>query len=118
MSNWYETTTYTEVINPIKHMSATHNYRKYITPSLSIYLGFSLYSRSHIIKGIWVLLPPCSGFALSLALPSCHHGRGAGVASVDVGVPDLALASDQIQSVMTGAELGRGSRSRSSLYYH
>ena len=63
------TTAYTEVINPIKHMSATLNYRKYVTPSLSIYPWFSLYSRAHIIKGIWVPLPPCS-----LAL-LCHRHR-------------------------------------------
>ena len=50
------------------------------------------------------------GFALLLAPPSCHHGRGAGAAGIDEGVPDLALASDQIRSVVIGAELGRGSR--------
>ena len=57
-----------------------------------------------------------SGFALLSAPPSCHHGRRASVASVDEGVPDLAPARDQIWSVVTGAELGRGSRS--SLYNH
>ena len=33
------------------------------------------------------------------------------MAGVDEGVPDLAPARDQIWSVVTGAELGRGSRS-------
>ena len=51
------------------------------------------------------------GFSLLSAPPSCHHGRGAGAAGVDEGVPDLALARDQIRLVMIGAELGRGSRS-------
>ena len=55
-------------------------------------------------------------FALSLAPPSYHHGHGGGAAGVDEGVPDLALARDQIRSVVTGAELGRGSRS--GLYHH
>ena len=105
-----------EVINPIKHMFATLNYRKYVNPSLSTYLWFNHYSRAHIIKGIWVLLPLCLGFALSLASPSCHRGRGAGAAGVDEGVLDLSLSRDQIRSVMIGAELGRGSRS--GLYHH
>ena len=64
------TTTYMEVINPIKHMIATLNYRKYVTLSLSIYPWFSHYSRAHIIKGIWVPLPPCS-----LALLCPRHRR-------------------------------------------
>ena len=55
-------------------------------------------------------------FALSSSPPSCHHGRGASAASVDEGVPNLALARDQIWSVMIGAELGRGFGS--GLYYH
>ena len=63
------TIAYTEVINTIKHMLATLNYRKYVTPSLSTYPWFSHYSRAHIIKGIWVPLPPCS-----LAL-LCHQHR-------------------------------------------
>jgi len=50
------------------------------------------------------------GFVLSLTPPSYHRGRGAGAAGVDKGVPDLALARDQIRSVVIGAELGRGSR--------
>ena len=56
------------------------------------------------------------GFALLLALPSYHHDRGASAADVDKGVPDLALARDQIQLIVIGAELGRGSGS--SLYHH
>jgi hypothetical protein len=56
------------------------------------------------------------GFALSLASPFCHHSRRASAADVDEGLPDLALARDQIRSIMTGAELGRGSGS--SLYLH
>ena len=38
------------------------------------------------------------------------------MAGVDEGVLDLALARDQIWSVVIGAELGRGSRS--GLYHH
>ena len=57
-----------------------------------------------------------TSFALSSALSSYHRGHGAGAASIDEGVPDLALAWDQIRSVMTGAELGRGSRS--GMYHH
>ena len=55
-------------------------------------------------------------YALSLAHPSCHCGRGTGAASVDEGVPDLALARDQIRSIMIGPKLGRGSGS--ILYHH
>ena len=47
-----------EVINPIKHMSATLNYRKYATPLLSTYPRLNHYNITHIIKGIWVPLPP------------------------------------------------------------
>ena len=54
------------------------------------------------------------GFALLSAPPSCHRGRRASVAGVDEWVLDLAPTRDQILSVVTGAELGRGSRS--SLY--
>ena len=50
-------------------------------------------------------------FALSSSPPSYHRGRGAGAADVDEGVPDLALARDQIWSVVIGAKLDRGSRS-------
>jgi hypothetical protein len=50
-------------------------------------------------------------FALLLAPSSCRRGHGAGAAGVDEWVPDLALARDQIRSVMIGAELGRGSKS-------
>ena len=56
------------------------------------------------------------GFALLLALPSHHHGRGAGVVDIDEGVTDLALAREQIWSVVIGAKLGR--RSRFDLYRH
>jgi hypothetical protein len=56
------------------------------------------------------------GFALSSASSSYHRGRGASAASVDEGVPDMALARDQIRSIMTGAELGRGSGF--GLYHH
>ena len=56
------------------------------------------------------------GFALSLVPPSCHHGRGAGAVGIDERVPDLAPARDQIQSVVIGAELGRGSKF--GLYHH
>ena len=38
-------------------MSATLNYRKYATPSLSTYLRLNHYNTTHIIKGIWVPLP-------------------------------------------------------------
>ena len=55
------------------------------------------------------------GFALLSAPPSYHCGRRAGAASVDEGVLDLALARDQIWSVVIGAEPGRGSGS--SLYH-
>jgi hypothetical protein len=55
-------------------------------------------------------------FALLSARLSCHHSCRAGAADVDEGVPDLALAMDQIQPVMTGAELGRGFGS--GLYHH
>ena len=106
-----------EVINLIKHMSATLNYRKYVTPSLSTYPWFSHYSRAHIIKGIWV--PSSSMFSiytLLLAPSSCHHAHGVRAANVDEGVPDLALARDQIWLVVIGAELGRGFRS--GLYRH
>jgi len=51
------------------------------------------------------------GFALSSTPPSCHRGRGAGVAGVDEGVLDLAPARDQIWSIVIGADLGRGFRS-------
>ena len=39
-------------------MSATPNYRKYATPSLSTYPRLNHYNTAHIIKGIWVPLPP------------------------------------------------------------
>ena len=39
-------------------MSATLNYRKYATPSLSTYPRLNHYNTTHIIKGIWVPLPP------------------------------------------------------------
>ena len=39
-------------------MSATLNYRKYATPSLSTYPRLNHYNIAHIIKGIWVPLPP------------------------------------------------------------
>ena len=55
------------------------------------------------------------GFALLSAPSSYHRGCGAGVTSVDEGVTDLALARDQIWSVMIGTELGRGFGS--SLYH-
>ena len=48
------------------------------------------------------------GFVLSSAPRSYHRGYGAGGASVDEGVPDLARARDQIRLVVTGAKLGRG----------
>ena len=51
------TIAYTEVINPIKHMSATLNYRKYATQLLSTYPRLNHYNTTHIIKGIWVPLP-------------------------------------------------------------
>ena len=38
-------------------MSATLNYRKYATPSLSTYPRLNHYNTTHIIKGIWVPLP-------------------------------------------------------------
>ena len=38
-------------------MSATLNYRKYATPSLSTYPRLNHYNIAHIIKGIWVPLP-------------------------------------------------------------
>jgi hypothetical protein len=41
-------------------MSTTLNYRKYATPSLSTYLKLNHYNTTHIIKGIWVPLPPCT----------------------------------------------------------
>ena len=37
-------------------MSATLNYRKYATPSLSTYPRLNHYNIAHIIKGIWVPL--------------------------------------------------------------
>ena len=46
-----------EVINLIKHMLATLNYKKYATPSLSIYPRLNHYNTAHIIKEIWVTLP-------------------------------------------------------------
>ena len=49
-----------------------------------------------------------TGFALSSALPSYHRGRGAGATGVDKEVPDLTPTRDQIRSVKTSAELGRG----------
>ena len=55
------------------------------------------------------------GFALSSALPSYHHGHRGGATGVDEGVLDLAPARDQIWSVVTGAEVGR--ESKSGLYY-
>ena len=39
-------------------MLATLNYRKYATPSLSTYPRLNHYNTTHIIKGIWVPLPP------------------------------------------------------------
>jgi len=115
ISAYLVTTAYTEVINLIKHMSATHNYRKYVTPSLSTYLWFSHYSRTHNKRNLGtsssVFFP---GYSLTSTPPSCHRGRRAGATGVDEGVPDLAPARVQIWSVMTGAVLGRGSRS--SLY--
>ena len=82
-------------------MSATLNYKKYVTLSLSTYHKRNLGTSSSMFPG----------FALSLEPPSYHHSRGAGAAGVDEGVPDLAPARDQIRSVVKGAELGRGSRS-------
>ena len=64
------TTAYMEVINPIKHMLATLNYRKYATPSLSTYPRLNHYNTAHIIKGIWVPLPPCT-----LAMLRRWHSR-------------------------------------------
>ena len=64
------TTTYTEVINPIKHMSVRLNYRKYATPSLSTYPRFNHYNTVHIIKGIWVPLP-----LRTLAMLRHRHNR-------------------------------------------
>jgi hypothetical protein len=37
-------------------MSATLNYRKYATPSLSTYPRLNHYNITHIIKGIWIPL--------------------------------------------------------------
>jgi hypothetical protein len=39
-------------------MSATLNYRKYATPSLSTFSRLNHYNTEHIIKGIWVPFPP------------------------------------------------------------
>ena len=39
-------------------MLATLNYSKYATPSLSVYPRLNHYNTAHIIKGIWVPLPP------------------------------------------------------------
>ena len=39
-------------------MSVRLNYRKYATPSLSTYPRLNHYNIAHIIKGIWVPLPP------------------------------------------------------------
>ena len=72
-------------------MSATLNYRKYVTPSLSTYPWINLYSKAHIIKGIWVPLPSCP----------CSD-----LAGVDEGVRDLAPARVQIRSVVAGAKVG------------
>ena len=47
-------------------MSATLNYRKYVTPSLSTYPRLNHYNIAHIIKGIWVPLTPCT-------LAMLHH---------------------------------------------
>ena len=57
-----------KVINPIKHMSATLDYKKYATPSLSTYPRLNHDNTTHIIKGIWVPLPPCT-----LATLHCWH---------------------------------------------
>jgi hypothetical protein len=98
-------------------MLATLNYRRYVTPSLSTYPWFSHYSKAHIIKrNLDTFSSAFLGFALSSTPLSCHRDRRSGAAGVDEGVLDLAPAKDQIQLVMTGAELGRGSRF--SLYHH
>ena len=59
-----------KVINPTKRMSATLNYRKYATPSLSTYPRLNHYNTTYIIKRIWVPLPP-----RTLATRRCRHSR-------------------------------------------
>jgi hypothetical protein len=91
-------------------MSATLNYREYVTPSLSTYPWFSHYSSStHHKRNLGTSSSMFPVFALSSAPPSCHRGREAGAAGVDEGVPDLASARSQIRLVVIGAKLGRGS---------
>ena len=51
-------------------MLATLNYRKYATISLSTYPRLNHYNIAHIIKGIWVPLPP-----RTLATLRCRHSR-------------------------------------------
>ena len=46
------------------------------------------------------------GYASSSTQPSCHRGRRTGVASIDKGVPDPALARVRVQLVVIGAEVG------------
>jgi hypothetical protein len=73
-----------ELINPIKHMSATLNYRKYVTLSLSMYPKFDHYNTTHIIKGIWVSfhrqLTYCRRIEGDLALSRVQKGIREGAA--------------------------------------
>jgi hypothetical protein len=88
-------------------MSVTLSYRKYATPSLSTYPRLNHYNTAHIIKnnlGTSSFTYP--SYAPSLAEASCHRGRETGVAGVDKGQPDLALARIRIRLVVIGAKVG------------
>jgi hypothetical protein len=85
-------------------MSSTLNYRKYVTTSLSTYPRFYNYNTTHIIKGIWVPLPPRT--LAMLRRRSCHCGHRTVAAGVDEAIPDLAPAMVRIRLVVAGAEVG------------
>ena len=87
-----------KVINPIKHMSATLNYRKYVTPSLYTYPRWNHYNTTHIIKGIWVPLPPCT-------LATLHRWHSHLVIMV-VELVRLALTKGYHISLQLGFESG------------
>jgi hypothetical protein len=74
-------------------MSATLNYRKYATPSLSTYPRLNHYNTTHNKRNLCTSSSAYLGYASSLAQPSCHRGRGTGVADIDEGVPEPDLTA-------------------------
>ena len=90
-----------EVINPIKHMSATLNYRKYVTTSLSTYPRLNHYNTTHILKGICVPLP-----LRTLAMLRRRHSRLVNVVT-ELVRPALTKGYQiRLQLVIICAEVG------------